>query len=267
MVASGTIHRTQTQTSLIGCQEQLDILDCFLSVSNGGEAEQQKKRRRGGSLVEMRQIDGERQDGSLSVCFTVLSPHGILAPRFTTHLRSVSTWLIQCSFLFLSDRNEDGKMNRPWQRRRSKGWTAFACFSGEKLRIFALESRHQEDKDSGLKLILLSSTKSYCSAQDGLFELLSRRFPYWLTLTNKGSFISTIKKCLFWWRWTLSGSWWRIASCIPNHSKCYSVESLWMYSIFRIKGQCLTQMIEYQVRTIITEYKVVGQNYKFKNYL
>lgn len=100
--------------------------------------------------METRQIEG-----SVSVCFSLLNPNRLLASRFTPHLGSAfSTWLPQCSFLSLSDRNKDWKMNRKWQKRRSKGWTAFSCFSGEKWRIFALESRQR------LKQILLSSTQT-----------------------------------------------------------------------------------------------------------
>lgn len=56
------------------------------------------------------------------------------------------------------------EMNRGWQRRWSDGWTRFSCFSGEKWRNFALESKQKNDNCSRLKQILLSSTKTCCSA-------------------------------------------------------------------------------------------------------
>lgn len=74
-----------------------------------------------------------------------------------------STWLPRSSFLSLSDRNTDGEMNTRWQRRRSERWTAFSCFSGEKWRFFALESRHKDNKGSRLKQIFLSWMQTCCS--------------------------------------------------------------------------------------------------------
>lgn len=55
------------------------------------------------------------------------------------------------------------EMNRGWQR-RSDVWTGFSCFGGEKWRNFALESKRENDNCSRLKQILLSSTKTCCSA-------------------------------------------------------------------------------------------------------
>lgn len=184
MVKAQTLHK---QASLIRRQRPSST---GIRLSVMGEKQKDRQRK-----TKWKSCGNEtnRRAGSLSVCFTLLNPSRLLASRFTAHLGvCFSTRLPQCSFLSLSDRNKDGKMNRRWQRRRSKGWTAFSCFSGDKWRIFALESRHKDDKGSSLKQILLSSTQICCPALSGVFELLSRCFPYWLT--NQGSFITDMKK-------------------------------------------------------------------------
>lgn len=139
----------------------------------------------------MRQI-GEWEKGSLSVCFTLLNPSRLLSSGFMAHLGSVFPldWTSVEFFPYQTgirmERSiEDDKVEGV------KGGQLFSCFSGDKWRIFALESRNK-DKGSRRKQILLSSTQTGCSALSGVFELVTRCFPFWRT--NQGSFFTTMGK-------------------------------------------------------------------------